>query len=138
MPTDKTAFGNSKNGKSTQKPRTTGQGFQESQFVQYELSKEQQVSCKSWDFGPEDGWDAMLKLASEGYKVTFRDDERNNCAACWIVSPPGHKHNPNMILPGRGSSPFKAFKQACYKHWSLFDGLWGEYIRSKETEEIDD
>jgi len=109
-----------------------------SDFVQYELSKEQQTACKAWDFSEVDAWEAIDSLLQSSYKITMRHDVRNNCPACWIISEPENVMNPNMILPGRGSTPFKAFKQAFFKHSMLFEGVWGEYVRKKETEEIDD
>lgn len=109
-----------------------------SDFVQYELSKEQQASCKAWSFTGDDASDALDKLVQASYKITFRFDERNNCPACWIIAEKENVMNPNMILSGRGSTPIKAFKQACFKHFILFEGVWGEYVRKKETEEIDD
>jgi len=119
-------------------PSKNGQNGFTSDFVQYELSKEQQATCKAWDFTFEDGYEALNGLVEAGYKITFRHDDRNNCSACWIIGDAQHKINGNMILPGRGSTPFKAFKQACFKHWKLFDTVWGEYVRKRETEEIDD
>lgn len=110
----------------------------QSDFVQYELSKDQQAACKAWPFTSEDAWEAMDKLSQAAYKMTFRFDEKNNAPACWIIAEKENQMNPNMILPGRGSTPMKAFKQACYKHFVLFEGAWGDYIRKRDTEEIDD
>lgn len=111
--------------------------FPQASFVQYELSKEQLLTCKSWSFSADDGWHYLVQFEEAGYKVTFRTDDKNDCSACWIIGGEGHTINPNMILAGRGSSPFKAFKQVCFKH-NLFDGQWGDYIQKKGKEEIDD
>jgi len=70
--------------------------------------------------------------------VTFNFDERNNAFGCWFL-PQGEKHvNAGFILTGRGSSPIKAFKQAAFKHYTLFDTLWGEYAAPNNADEIDD
>jgi len=138
MGTDKTAYAKySDKGAREEKKRAAPQ-FVPSQFVQYELNKEQAARCKAWDFSETDAFEALLKLCEEDYKITFRHDDKNRCSACWIVAADGHKINGGYILPGRGSTPFKALKQCCFKHWSLFDGAWGDYVGVKEAEEIDD
>jgi len=112
--------------------------FKQSEFVQYELTKEQQAQCKFWDVTLSELFAAMIKLTESGYKVTLRYDDRNKCQACWIIAPPGEHKNAGMILPGRGTTPEKAFKQCLFKHFNLFGEEWPSPMSKHEAEEIDD
>lgn len=100
--------------------------FAQSVFVQRELNDDEKKACKAWDFSPVDALEMVEKLIEQNYKVTFRWDERSKSPACWIIAPPDHPENSNMILSGRGSEAFKALKQAAYKAIFVFDnGPWG-------------
>jgi len=112
--------------------------FAKATFVSYTLSKEQKAELKKSVFSFDEIDSAMLRLAEEGYKITFRDDEFNDCKACWLI-PFGEKHpNEGMILSGRGSTPLKALKQAMYIHYQVFDSEWGEWRNEAKGEELDD
>lgn len=113
-------------------------GFQQAEFVQYELSKDQQASCKAWEVSCEELFLVLERLLEAGYKITMRFDTRNNCPACWIIGPVGDHRNANMILPGRGSTGQKAFKQALFKHFQLFSEEWPTPMSKRDAEEIDD
>lgn len=114
-----------------------GSDFQQAEFIQRELTAEEQRKCKDWQFSDADMADWLLKLIDERYKVTYRYDDFNECYACWLLPERGH-HNQGLILSGRGSSPFKAFKQALYKHGVLFEGDWPRDVDKRGKGTIDD
>jgi len=53
-------------------------------------------------------------------------------------TPKDDEVNAGLILTGRGSSSYKAFKQAFYKHAVLFSEQWPRGIDERGTPEIDD
>lgn len=106
-------------------------------FVNYELTKEQKEACKVWDFVLKDFSSAMDKLIESAYKVTLGYDAYNRCFSAFVV-PVGAEHeHAGLILPGRGSTVMKAFKQACYKHYVLFDENWHS-VQGVRDDDIDD
>lgn len=112
--------------------------FKQATFCRYSLSDEDKVSCKAWVFELDQVWDATLRLIDQSYKITYRFDDQSNAYACWLVSHEENEDNPNMILAGRGSSPQKAFKQACWQHFILFDGVWPKPDAPTSPEDFDD
>lgn len=108
-----------------------------SQFVNYELTKEEQAACKKWEFGVEDYFNILDKLLDADYKVSFSQDTYNRCFAAFLTPTKDNKINPGMILSGRGSTPMKAFKQLIYKHFHIFDEQWSEFVGARQLT-IDD
>lgn len=112
--------------------------YEGAEFINRELTEEERIACKGWEFSDSDAWYWLQKLSDDWYKITFRFDEYNNCSACWLLPDKLDKENSGLILTGRGSSPMKALKQAVYKHTVLFDGIWPRGIDERGKPEIDD
>lgn len=75
-------------------------------------------------------WDWVLKLIEGNYKVTLQYDSYNDCHACYVF-PVGDEHtNAGHILSNRGSSPSAALRGAVYRHFAVFDEVWGHRDRS--------
>jgi len=103
-------------------------------WVNYNLTTDEKKTLKSADF---DADNALLRLVEESYKVTLGYDKFNECFSCFII-PAGENHrHSGMILSGRGSTPLKAVKQACYIHWNVFAADWSDE-RLSQREELDD
>lgn len=131
-----------KQSKKSSAPASRGSGTAwnsgKAQFVQYELDKALQAACKAWELSPEEAWDFVHKLSEAGYKFVLKQDLQNNCYACFMSTDlPQHQHA-NMVLAGRGSSPFKALKQTLYKHFTCLDETWLAHVGRKGENEIDD
>ena len=135
MGTDKTAFAKSKGASRTTKaPR-----FNEMKFVQYELDKEQQASCKAWSVSPADVFDYMEAMVSDGYKFSVKYDDYSDCVACFVTCPNDHTSgNAGLILTGRGSTAWKSVKQALWKHSVALDGQWQGFAERTNSSVIDD
>lgn len=112
--------------------------WEQAAFVQRELTESEQAACKGWNYTEEDMVSHLVKLNESGYKVTFRWDDFNECFGCWILPSKDDPDNAGMILTGRGSSSFKAFKQALYKHTVLFSEVWPRDGDKRGGQEIDD
>ena len=112
--------------------------WEQAQFVQRELTPSEQAACKEWEWDEGDAWSRLAGLAEMQYKVTFRWDEYNQCFGAWIMPPKDDSENSGLILTGRGSNAFKAFKQAFYKHSVLFQEVWPRDSDRRGGQEIDD
>lgn len=118
------------------KPKTPR--FNDVRFINYNLSDEQKAECKGWPLPIADLDNLALRLCEGDYRVSLKYDDYSRAFACFI-NPNGDKH-PHLgwVLTGRGSTPLKALKQACYIHFLLFEEDWSEYQMETKGIEIDD
>jgi hypothetical protein len=65
-------------------------------------------------------------------------DERNQCYACFMYPVAESNTNWGMTNTGRGSTPLKAVRQVLYKHFVVFDQVWGAYAERTQASEYDD
>jgi hypothetical protein len=107
-------------------------------FINYSLSAAQKSELKSLTWTLEDHDTALIRLNEGGYNVSHKYDDYGECFSCFVSPAPGNLANEGYILTGRGSTPVKAFKQACYLHWQIFDQDWSEHYTSREKEGFDD
>lgn len=114
------------------------QRFNDVRFVQYELTKDQAAACKAWEFSAEQAWDAITEMVEEGYSFSLKFDDFSSSYACFVNVKGPKIINKGLCLNGRGSSPFKALKQALFKHHHLMDGDWRDFAERKNAEDIDD
>jgi len=127
--------------KRSTKPRSDrpkAERFNDMQFIQYELDKDQQKACKDHAVTADELFDEMLALLSDGYKLSIRYDWYSECYAAYMQTTEGTAKNAGFILSGRGSTPFKAFKQLVYKHRVCLDGEWSGYAERRGGFNIDD
>jgi len=112
--------------------------FNDAKFVQYELTPSEKEACKVWATGFDELDTCMLNLADEGYRIAVKFDDYSHAYSAFVqIFEPDHAHY-NCILTGRGSTPLKAIKQACFKHFVVFDQEWGTWLERRESSEIDD
>jgi hypothetical protein len=107
-------------------------------FVQYELDDLGKAQCKAWLLLEDNCFDLVHKLCEQGYKFVMKFDGRNQCYATFMSTDVEDHEHANMILVGRGSTPFKATKQALYKHFTCLNETWLEHVGRVGTENIDD
>jgi hypothetical protein len=120
------------------KSATVQSDWQQAQFINRDLTTEEQAACKGMDFSEAEAMDAMERLTQQNYKITFRLDDYHHCASCWLLPDKTHPDNAGKILTGRGSSAYKAFKQVYYKHAVLFSEIWPSDPSQADYPEIDD
>jgi len=118
------------------KPQAASPAFKPASFVNITIDASTKSLIKSAPFDVERLDSGLLNLLRDGYKVTLRFDERNDCYACWIVAP-DNSPNKGAILSGRGSTPAKAAKQALYIHYVMLEGIWVD-DHGLKPDEIDD
>jgi hypothetical protein len=95
-----------------------------SDFIRYELSKEEVAILKSEFLPTFDAGDALISLTSAGYKITVKQDTYNSCVACFVMPPEDDADKRGLVLTGRGSTALSALIEACFKHWHCFDTNW--------------
>lgn len=110
-----------KNGAKT--PGQLSPGFKPSNFININLTGEQIAENKAWRLSIEEMDNLMHALCFDGFKFTMRFDKFNDCFACWLVPPDGHRWS-GRILAGRGSTPTKALKQLLYVHYKALETDW--------------
>lgn len=120
----------------TNRKAVQNNGFVPAQFVNTSLDDDVKAKIKEAPWDIEAFNNAMVKLMSDGYKLTVRYDAKNDCFAAWLVAPPNGS-NKGYILAGRGSTPFKAVKQVSYIHFVVYDGDWSEGV-VRSVEAVDD
>lgn len=110
--------------------------FRPATFVNIQLSQDDKDRIKGQEFTQAQFDTACENVMLEGYKITVRYDERNDCYACWLIAP-DKSPNKGCILAGRGSTASKAIKQCFYIHIVLLEKNWteGNHVTS---EVIDD
>lgn len=111
--------------------------FNDVQFVNYTLPKDVQTSLKERPFTSDQASDAILTLNESGYTVKFKYDEKYSNFSCFLQQQSPDHVNSNMILAGRGSSPMKALKQACFIHYEVCGSDWRGFVE-KRVDEMDD
>lgn len=118
--------------------RSTAPRFNDARFVQFELDRDQQATCKGWAFTSDDAWAEVTRLVDSGYSVAVKWDERNEVYACFIQNRDLQTGpNKGLILTGRGSTAVKAVKQAVFKD-RLMDQDWSAYGERPTFQNLDD
>lgn len=110
--------------------------FQQAQFINVTVDKDSAAKIKALEWTLSSLDEAIKRVSVDGYKISLRYDERNDCFACWLIPPAGDK-NAGCILSGRGSLPHKALKQALYIHFVMLEGDWVA-DHGQQTTAIDD
>lgn len=126
------------NGKASKGIAPTTPRYNNTVFVNYELSVDEKAHCKVWleDILTFDG--QFQRFISDGYKTSVKWDEKNNAFACYVTHPKQKFNEADLLLTGRGSTPCKAIKQAMFKHYVVFDCEWGGYAERLALDPLDD
>ncbi len=112
--------------------------FNAAEFVQYELDKAAQASCKAWNVSADALLQSVLGLAEQGYSVTLKWDTYSQAHSAFMRLAGGTGPNEGLILTGRGSTPEKALKQLMYKHFEVMHEAWEDFSGGRRGAEIDD
>lgn len=112
--------------------------FNGNQFINYELNKAQTAELKAQPNDANKLFASLEGLINDGYKLTVKYDERNECFASFLFAPDDGGANSGFILTGRGSSCVKAVKQLLYKHFVCLPNGWSEFAERPTGMVIDD
>jgi len=108
-------------------------------FVNYELNADERAACKLWCVEQGELDDKVLKCCEAGYRFALKWDARSKAFACFMSADgDAAKVNGGLMNTGRGSTPFKALRQALYKHFMVFDAEWGGFAEAVDWSAIDD
>jgi len=121
------------------KPRTeTAPRFNQSSFVQLELTDDQAKQLKATVVTAEQIFEEMERMIDDGYKFSVKYDSYGDCIGAWCQAPAEGHENSGCILTGRGSSAYKALKQLLYKHNVLLVGSWRGHTETRRPTVLDD
>lgn len=112
-------------------------GFEQSEFINLELSKEQQQQQRAWREEVSDVSDVWAELLQEGYRVNTKWDDYSSSYAAFII-PDGQSDNAGYILTGRGGNPYRAVSEALFKHRFLLPDGWATYPKRERLEDDPD
>jgi hypothetical protein len=123
-----------------QKPKDVNgtAAYNNSVFVQFELTAEQKAECKAWELDIDQLDALLLKLLDSYYRVSAKWDDFSNSYAAYLQTTDAGHENFGLILAGRGSTPAKAIKQVLYKHFKVLAGEYSRWVDERKQEEIDD
>lgn len=105
----------------------------ELEFINWELTAEEKKAAKLWDVTPEYIFGALEALVSDGYKVAIKYDNYNKCTSFSVTEPVRKDGKPSRCIVSRGPDVTGAARIACYKHFELLAGDWGN-ISAKSVE----
>ena len=119
-------------------PKGRAVRFNDNEFVQRELTADEKKACKQFVPTQEEMEAALDHLCEAGYRISLKWDDYSSSQAAYIQHPDLKHENAGLVLSGRGSTPLRALRQAMYKHFVLFDGVWPRGTGAKSSEEFDD
>lgn len=98
--------------------------FQKSEFVNYDLTKEDKDALKKLATDIREILPAITSLAKEGYKISVSWDDYSDCVAVFLIGQSETCVNHGFILTARAASIDKALTALLYKHQHVFEGVW--------------
>jgi len=106
-------------------------------FVNYDLRvEEKKILKKIMDDEPEKVFEWIEQCVADGYSITLKPDEYNDCVGCYVRHLDEKHINAGLILTGRGKTAFSAVAGALYRHGVLFEQEWPKHRdRKGETDD---
>lgn len=105
------------------KPSGVGKSDLRDEFLNVELSVEQTAEFKAFRKEVDAINSVLTEMLEDGYKLTCRYDDYNECYACFAFAPDEHD-NAGYILTGRGGSGLSAVAELLYKHSEVLGRNW--------------
>lgn len=110
-------------GGGTRSARGTTPTRADSEFVNFELDKDQTAAYRQWRDDAENVITLWTELLEGGYRVNTKYDDYSSSIACFII-PDADSENEGYILTGRGGNAYRAISEAIFKHSEIFHGNW--------------
>jgi len=121
-----------RNRKSTYKKQFKFKGY-----VSCNLDKSMRDRVLAWQPTSDDIMGEIDRLTSDGYKVSFGQDKKNDCIQTSITAYDVSDAVDGYVLTGRGGSLYDAIKSALYKHLQILEADWtSEVDRDFETGDV--
>ena len=95
------------------------------EFINWELSKEEKIAARSYEVSLESLMGMLERLVDDGYRVSFKRDDYNKCFNCSITEPAKTDGSSSRCIVSRGPTAGDAIRVACFKHFELLEGDWG-------------
>lgn len=94
------------------------------EFVNYELNKEQKEEARRYELDTERAFQLLEELCGDGYKISWKYDERNKCFQASLTSAAKGTTEKQRCMVSRGPDLYSAIRVSLWKHYVLFDGDW--------------
>lgn len=112
-----------------------GRAAPDSEFVNYELDKEQTDEYRVWRQDQELVYSILTEMLEGGYRVSLKFDTYSSSCAAFII-PDNDSENYGLLLTGRGGNPYRALSEAVFKHEIVFGRTW--HVTAKPGNRTDD
>jgi hypothetical protein len=104
-------------------------------FVPGDLTDVERKQCKDWPIWGERSDDMLANLLDNGYTLSIKPDTRGGGYMAFITANTAGHAYAGWVLSGRGSTPLKSLKQACFRHYVMLDEVWE--VGGADTGEFD-
>lgn len=96
------------------------------EWLNYTMNKDESERFKKWrDEQTIEGLNECFEgLCDNGYNISVKWDNFNDCYACFITRPKSADNPQSVILTGRGRSAVSAALGALFRHFHIFEGTW--------------
>lgn len=96
------------------------------EFVNWELTKEEKIAAKDYKLTMTQVFQALERLVTDGFRVSWKRDDYNKCFNCSITEPMETASNSVRCIVSRGPTLEDACRVASFKHFVLLEGDWGK------------
>lgn len=110
--------------RSTEATKNNGDNRALPDFVSCELSDEQKAHIKTHLPPLESSLDSVDRLVRDGFKFSFRFEDRSMAYAVWLTGPEKDSDCTGLVLSSRGPSFVASLGVLLYKHFEVLKEDW--------------
>jgi len=107
------------------KSATKSKNSQPIEFLNWELTKEEKSAAKAYDLSIPDVFKALERLVDDGYRVSIKRDDYHKSTNVSLTEPAPSGGGVARCIVSRGPTVVDAARVACFKHFVLLEGDWG-------------
>lgn len=118
----------------SQKKAKQAASFSGYEFLNVSLSSDDKERLVQLAANGEFGHENVYDLVSQGYKISFSRDTKNNTFIASITDNGEKSPTYRKILTGRGSTSVDAWASVCYKHFYKLGEDWSTAVAPTELD----
>lgn len=108
----------------------------EIEFINWELSKEEKLAAKSYEITSAQVFEALERLVTDGYRVSFKHDDFNKSFNVSLTEPTAPTRSVSRCIVSRGPTVLDAARVACFKHFVLLESDWGNISAERVERDV--
>jgi len=93
-------------------------------FVACELTAEDKAAFKVWDVDFADAWELLIGRVTEGYRLSFSHNKKNDSFIVSLTGGEGTGANEGYTLSAFGKTVDVALRVLAYKDAFILEGVW--------------